>query len=700
MESATIIFQPSGHRGKISKNKSVLEAARELGENIESLCGGKGSCGKCRVLIADGSYPKYNIVSGRNNISGWKKAENRFIDKKNKKKGYRLACCAAIKGDVLAFVPEESRASKQIVSKRPHLVTIPYDPIVKKYDLIMDPPSVNDSKGDLERLLGALKIQYGREELGCDIDVLYSCDIDVLRNLPIRLREENWHVTVSVWMDKEIIRILPGEVLDCFGIAVDIGTTTVVASLVHLNSMKILDTQYIMNPQVKYGEDVISRINYHVHNKEGLAEMSADIIEALNSMIEALLRSTWPDNTSWLSTEEELIYNEVQKQRAKTEGKFLCLTPEDIEDVTIVGNTIMHHIFLKLDPRHVARTPFPPVVQKSLNIKARNLNLNICPSAYIHILPNEAGFVGADNVAVLTAEAPYKSDQIQLIIDIGTNGELVLGNRKRLLSTSCATGPAFEGAEITFGMRAAPGAIERIAIDPDTHEVVYKVVGHDAWSNYVKPGELQVRGICGSGIMDLLAELYRTGIINKSGALQKNQKSPRYCANPETRQEEFVIAWANETAIGRDITITQKDIRQIQLAKAAIYTGCKLLMRELGTDRVDVIKIAGGFGLHIDPVKTLIMGMIPDCDPKKIVPIGNAAGTGALITLLNREKRSESDWVARMVEYVDLASLQGFKDEFIEALHIPHKKDPFPHLEPIVPLEILFQEKNAVLKID
>ena len=390
-----------------------------------------------------------------------------------------------------------------------------------------------------------------------------------------------------------------------------------VASLVHLNSMQILDTQYIINPQVKYGEDVISRINHIVHNKDGLAQMSADIIEALNSMIEALLCSTWPDDTYCQETTEEFNYIAVQKQRAKTEGKFLCLIPEDIEDVTIVGNTIMHHILLRLDPRHVARAPFPPVVQKSLNIKARDFGLNICSSAYVHILPNEAGFVGADNVAVLTAEAPYKSDQIQLIIDIGTNGELVLGNKERLLSTSCATGPAFEGAEITFGMRAAPGAIERIAIDTETHEVVYKVVGHDAWSNYVKSGELQVRGICGSGIMDLLAELYRSGIISKSGAFQQNQTSPRFRINSDTKHKEFVIAWANETVIGRDITITQIDVRQIQLAKAAIYTGCKLLMREWGTDRVDVVKIAGGFGLHVDPVKTLIMGIIRLVTPIK-----------------------------------------------------------------------------------
>ncbi|MBW2407628.1 MAG: DUF4445 domain-containing protein, partial [Deltaproteobacteria bacterium] len=602
MEKATIIFQPSGCRGKITKNLTLLKAAQELGENIESLCGGKGTCGKCRILVSEGDFPKYEIDSRRKNLSIWQKSEANFINKKQKTEGFRLACCAEIKGDVLAFVPEESRAAKQVVSKRLRPVTVPYDPIVEKYDLIIGPPSKNGSQGDLERLLDALGNQYGLEDLGCDIDTLYPCDIDVLRKLPSRLRERSWHVTVSVWMDREIIRILPGKVLDSFGVAIDIGTTTVVASLVHLNSMQILDTQYIMNPQVKYGEDVISRINYLVHNKDGLSQMSADIIGALNRMIEALLGSTWPDDADYQETTEAFNYSHVQNQRAKTEENFLCLIPEDIEDVSIVGNTIMHHIFLKLDPRHVARAPFPPVVQKSLNIKARNLGLNICPSAYVHILPNEAGFVGADNVAVLTAEAPYKSDQIQLIIDIGTNGELVLGNKERLLSTSCATGPAFEGAEITSGMRAAPGAIERIAVDPETHEVAYKVVGYDAWSNYAEPGELQVRGICGSGIMDVLAEFYRSGIITKSGAFQQNQVSPRFRINSATKHREFVIAWANETAIGRDITITQKDIRQIQLAKAAIYTGCKLLMREWGTDRVDVVKIAGGFGIHMDPV--------------------------------------------------------------------------------------------------
>ena len=327
MEKITIIFQPSGRRGKIAKGKNILDAARELGQNIESLCGGKGSCGKCKVLIAEGHYPKYGITSHPKNLSRRRKTEANFISTAQKKKGLRLACCAAIKEDALVFVPEESRASKQIVSKRPCLLSVDYDPVVKKYDLIIQPPSANDARGDLERILSALNLQYDLKDLGCDIDNLYACDIDVLRHLPIRLREQDWHVTLSVWMDREIIRIGPGRASNAYGIAVDIGTTTVVASLVHLNSARILDTQYIMNPQVKYGEDVISRINYHLQNKEGLSQMSMDMGEALNRMIELLLRSTWPEGTHWTETVETSDWSDIEKQREETDGEFLWLFP-------------------------------------------------------------------------------------------------------------------------------------------------------------------------------------------------------------------------------------------------------------------------------------------------------------------------------------------------------------------------------------
>jgi len=310
----------------------------------------------------------------------------------------------------------------------------------------------------------------------------------------------------------------------------------------------------------------------------------------------------------------------------------------------------------------------------------------------VFILPNEAGFVGADNVGVLICEEPYKSEETQLIIDIGTNGELVLGNKRKLISSSCATGPALEGAQLQFGMRAAPGAMERIKIDPETHEVDYKVIGRDAWRTFSEPKEMKAKGICGSGILDVLAELYTAGIVIKSGAFGKEQKSNRYRRNAENNQPEFVLAWAEETSIGKDIVITQRDIRQIQLAKGALHAGVKLMMRRMDMDLVDKVKIAGAFGTHVDRVKALIMGLFPDCEIERILSVGNAAGDGCRAALLNRAKRAEADWVARNVEYIELTVETDFQKQFMECMQIPHMKDAYPHLEGIVPAEVLHQQ--------
>ncbi len=355
----------------------------------------------------------------------------------------------------------------------------------------------------------------------------------------------------------------------------------------------------------------------------------------------------------------------------------------------------MHHILLQLNPEYVGLAPFPPVIHHSLDIKARDLGIKINPSAYVFVLPNEAGFVGADNVGVLIAEEPYKSSENQLIIDIGTNGELVLGNKFKLISSSCATGPALEGAQIAFGMRAAPGAIERIKIDPDTHEVDYKVIGRDAWRSFSEPKEMKAKGICGSGILDVLAELYAAGVIAKSGVFAKEQKSNRFRKNPDTNQPEFVLAWAEETSIDKDIVITQKDVRQIQLAKGALYAGCKLMMRRMGLEKVDKVKIAGAFGTHVDRTKALIMGLFPDCEIDKIQSVGNAAGDGCRAALLNRKKRVEANWCSRNVEYIELTVEKDFQQQFMEAMQLPHMTDEFPHLEGIVRDEILQAGKGA-----
>ncbi|MGM0656761.1 MAG: ASKHA domain-containing protein, partial [Thermodesulfobacteriota bacterium] len=591
-DKATVIFQPSGRRGEVPKDITLIEASRLLGVDIESLCGEKKSCGKCIVRIEDGFYAKYNIESSPNHLSEWQEEEAKFINEENRKKGYRLGCCAKVEGDVLVFVPEESRAGKQVVSKAARDINIFHDPTVRVYYLELKKPSFEEPTGDFERLCEGLAREYSLTNL--------RIDIQALRALPGALRDGDWKVTVSVWNEKEIIRVRPGKAEDYFGIAIDIGTTTVAGYMCNLRTMEVVDTVSMMNPQCKYGEDVMARITYHMTTPDGLKRMSDDIIEGLNTLISKAVEATHPPKKKVKKKNNDDDSELTEWTEKHEEGKtYYRLSLDDIEDVTIGCNTAMHHILLQLDPQFVSLAPFPPVNHCSLDIRARDLGLQINPSANIFVLPNEAGFVGADNVGVLIAEEPYKTTDYQLIIDIGTNGELVLGNRDKLISSSCATGPALEGAQLSFGMRAAPGAIERIKIDPETHEVDYKVIGREAWLKFSAPEEMKTKGICGSGILDVLAELYVAGVIDKSGVFSDNQKSDRCRINPDSNQPEFVLAWANETSIKRDVVINQKDLRQIQLAKGALYAGCKLMMRRMGLDKIDKVKIAGAFGTHV-----------------------------------------------------------------------------------------------------
>jgi uncharacterized 2Fe-2S/4Fe-4S cluster protein (DUF4445 family) len=679
-DKAKIIFQPSGRRGEVEKGVSIIEASRQLGVDIESLCGEKKVCGKCKIRIEEGFFEKYGIQSSKDHAGKWLTEEKKFINREQRQAGYRLGCCARVEGDLLVFVPEESRAGKQVVSKAARDIPIEWNPAVKYYYIELSEPTFRDPKGDLERIFDQLNTRYGLSDL--DIDYLS------LKTIANQLREGKWKITVAMWMDREIIRVLPGKRANYYGLAVDVGTTTVAAYLCNLASMEVIDTVSMMNPQCKYGEDVMSRITYHMMHEDGLAKMSGDIIEGINSLIVQVCEATHPPNKGRKKNGSD----KEEDEKIVQEKPYPCLTPSDIIDMTIVGNTAMHHILLKLNPEYMGVAPFPPVAHKSMDIKARDLGIQINESAYVHILPNEAGFVGADNVGVLIAEEPYNKDEIQLIIDIGTNGELVLGNKDKLISSSCATGPAFEGAQLAFGMRAAPGAIERITIDPDSHEVDYKVIGKSAWRSYSEAKEMEAKGICGSGILDVLGELYRSGVVVKSGRFNTEQKNSRFRKNPENNQPEFVIAWADETTIGKDIVITQKDIRQIQLAKGALYCGCKLMMRRMGIHKVDKVKIAGAFGTHVDREKALIMGLFPDCEIEKIISVGNAAGDGARAALLNREKREEANWVSRNVEYIELTVEKDFQEQFMEAMQIPHMKDHFDHLKGIVPEEILNQK--------
>ncbi len=673
-----VIFQPSGRRGEVPKDVTLIEASRLLGVDIESLCGEKKVCGKCKIRVEEGFFEKFGIESSGSHLSGWQEEEEKYINAEERKKGYRLGCVSKVEGDVLIFVPEESRAGKQVVSKKARDIHIDHNPAVKIYYVEVEPPTFEEPTGDFERICRELEKEYGLKDL--------KIDIFTLRQLPTALRDGDWKVTVSVWNDQEIIRVRPGKAEHSYGLAIDVGTTTVAGYFCDLTTMEVVDTVTLMNPQCKYGEDVMARITFHMTTENGLQRMSDDIIEGLNWLIDEAIKNTYPPKKKGEEGPEEWI--EVPE-----EGKtYLRLSREDVEDITLGGNTAMHHILLQLNPEFVGLAPFPPVIHHSLDIKTRDLGINVNPGSYVFVLPNEAGFVGADNVGVLIAEEPYKSDDIQLLIDIGTNGELVFGNKEKMISSSCATGPALEGAQLAFGMRAAPGAIERINIDPETHEVDYKVIGRDAWRQYSEAKEMKCKGICGSGILDVLAELYRAGVVTKSGAFSKEQKSNRFRRNPENNQPEFVLAWAEETSIEKDVVITQRDVRQIQLAKGALHAGCKLMMRRMGMDTMDKIKIAGAFGTHVDREKALIMGLFPDCEIEKILSVGNAAGDGCRAALLNRAKRDEANWVSRNVEYIELTVEEDFQKQFMECMQIPHMKDAFPHLEGLIPDEILHQK--------
>ncbi|MCX5818603.1 MAG: ASKHA domain-containing protein [Deltaproteobacteria bacterium] len=640
MKRYQVIFQPSGRRGEIPEGTTVLEASRLLGVGIESVCGGKKSCGKCLIRIGSETFDRYGITSFPDHLSPFTEEEGKLIGEKERAEGFRMACAALIRGDVLIFVPEESRTGKQVVRKEATDRAIRLDPAVRLFPVTLRPPELDDPQADYERLVAALAQRFGLQRP--------EIDYPALLGLPGALRKGNWTVTAAIWMEREILAVFPGEVEEAYGLAIDVGSTTVAGYLCSLKTGKLIGTESLMNPQITFGDDVISRITYVIDNPDGMKKMRGAIIDGLNHLI----RTVTGDHG---------------------------LSPDDILEITIVGNTVMHHLFLGIDPRALGFSPFTPAVHRSLDIKARDLGLQAHPAANVHILPIIAGFVGADNVGVLIAEEPYRQDEMTLIIDVGTNGEMILGNREKLLSASCATGPALEGAHIRFGMRAAPGAIERIRIDPDTLDVSFKIIGVERWRPEFRiTGAL---GICGSGIIDGVAELYRVGIIDQSGRFRSDLATPRL--RLADGKPEFVIAWPDETSLEGAITISQQDVRSVQLAKGALYAGAKLLMKKRGIEKLERVVLAGAFGSYIDKTEAMILGMFPDCDPECIFSVGNAAGDGARIALLNRDKRLEAEEMARRVEYLELTLAKEFQQEFTSALFIPHMADAFPHLPPL-----------------
>ncbi|MCC6189109.1 MAG: DUF4445 domain-containing protein [Anaerolineales bacterium] len=636
-----VIFQPAGSRGLIEEGTTILDAARSLGVEIETPCGGRLMCSKCRVRVEAGFFERFGIESGPQHLNPVLDKERSFFHSKGlTEPNLRQSCVATIHGPVVVFVPEESRAVKQLIRKSARELNIAIQPAVQRYFVELKPATLHDPLGDWERLQAALADQHGLTGL--------RLDFGVLRELQRQVRSGEWKVTALVWQGQEVIRVVPGFAEYALGLAVDVGTTTMAGFLCDLDSGHVLATESLMNPQTPYGDDVMARITYAMTHSDGLATLHRAVLDGLNTIVSKV---------------------------CETAG----YAPTEIAEAVLVGNTCMDHIFLNIFPKYVGVSPFAPAIHHSVDVKARDFGLNILPSGNVHVLPNEAGFVGADNMACVIAEEPYNQDEIMLVIDIGTNGEMVLGNRHKLISASVPTGPAFEGAQIQYGMRAAVGAIEKVDIDPTTWEVRFRVIGQEAWSSELPPEAIKAKGLCGSAMIDLGWELYRAGVVDATGRFSKEAHSPRLRQGPDG--PEFVLAWSHQTAIGRDITFNVNDMRALQLAKSAMYSAAKIMMRRLGVAQLDRVVLAGAFGSFIDKVKAMAMGLYPDCELRQVYAVGNAAGDGARIALLNVAKRAEADQIARQIEYVELTVEPDFEKQFAAAMHFPHMSDAFPHLQ-------------------
>lgn len=638
---------PSGRRGQVPIGANLLDAARLLGVELESICGGRQTCGKCQIVVEEGHFPKHAITSTADHLSPMDSREADYRQSHDLGQR-RLACACEVLGDLLITVPEESQARKQIIAKAATDRVIEVKPAVRQVYVEVEPATMESHGGDWERLQIALAEQWQLHTL--------TIDPVILPTLQLALKDGKQAVTVTLWQDKEVLRVQPGYAEGVYGLAVDIGSTTVVAHLCDLRTGQVLATEAMMNPQVRYGEDLMSRVSYGMMEPQGVARLHRSIIGALN---------------------------DLAKRAAATAG----LTTEDILEVVLVANTVMHHLLLGIDPVELGGAPFALAISDPVDLKARDLSLKLHPAARVHVLPCIAGHVGADNVAVQLAEAPHQQDELMLIIDVGTNAEIVLGNREAVCCASSPTGPAFEGAQITHGQRAAPGAIERVRIDPLTLEPRFKVIGGDDWvsPDSAPPDHVRATGICGSGIIEAVVEMFLAGIIDQDGRFNENgpSRSPR--VRFDGRRGEYVLADPSQTVTGSPMVVTQNDVRAIQLAKGALYAGVKLLMEHKGVTTVDRIVLAGAFGSYIDPQHAMILGMIPDCELSKVVAVGNAAGDGARIALLNRDQRTEAARIARRVEHVQTAVAANFQAEFVGAMALPHATDSFPHLEGLIP---------------
>ncbi|MEQ6248007.1 ASKHA domain-containing protein [Sulfitobacter sp. HNIBRBA3233] len=651
-----VIFTPSGKRGRFPVGTPVLTAARQLGVDLDSVCGGRGICSKCQISPGYGEFSKHGVTVEADALSPWNKVEERYDSKRGLKEGRRLGCQATVQKDVVIDVPAESQVHKQVVRKRAELRDIVLNPSTKLYYVEVAQPDMHDPSGDLERLRAALFEQWELEDV--------TADLHILQMMQPVLRKGDWKVTVAIHLGdhenkKRIMHVWPGFYDGTiYGLAVDLGSTTIAAHLCDLQTGEVMASAGVMNPQIRFGEDLMSRVSYSMMNASGANEMTRAVREGMNALFTQIG-----------------IEANIDKQL--------------IVDAVFVCNPVMHHLFLGIDPYELGQAPFALATSNAMRLRADDLDLNIHPSARVYMLPCIAGHVGADAAAVALSEHPNESEDLVLVVDVGTNAEILLGNREKVLACSSPTGPAFEGAQISSGQRAAPGAIERVEIDPETKRARFKVIGSDLWSDEdgfeAATARTGITGICGSGIIEMVAEMRIHGILDAPGLIGSPEQTGSDAVFQDGRTYSYLVHDGTATG-GPRITVTNRDIREIQMAKAALYSGARLLMDKFGVDKVDRVVLAGAFGAHISPKHAMVLGMIPDAPLDKVSSAGNAAGTGARIALLNNDARAEIEELVRQIHKVETAIEPRFQEHFVNASAIPNAVEPFPILNSIVTL--------------
>ncbi|MEM9425319.1 MAG: ASKHA domain-containing protein [Pseudomonadota bacterium] len=656
-DTALVIFTPSGKRGHVAVGTPVLTAARQLGVDLDSVCGGRGICSKCQVSPGQGDFAKHGVHVTETALSEFNAVEQRYDDKRGLKPGRRLGCQATIQSDVVIDVPPESQVHKQVVRKAAAARDITMDPATRLYYVEVREPDMDEPTGDLQRLREALERDWALPGL--------TASTRLLAKLQTALRKGSWSVTVAVWQDHhktapKLIDIWPGYFEGrLYGLAIDLGSTTVAAHLCDLRNGEVVASAGVMNPQIRFGEDLMSRVSYAMMNPGGAGEMTAAVHDAMDQL------------ATELASEADI-------------------PGEHIVEAVVVCNPVMHHLLLGIDPVELGQAPFALATSDAVTTAARDFGLaSINGDAQGYLLPCIAGHVGADCAAVALSEEPYKSDDLVLICDVGTNAEILLGTSEKVLACSSPTDPAFEGAQISSGQRAAPGAIERVEIDPATKEPRFRVIGSDLWSDEDGFGAATaasgITGICGSGIIEAVAEMRIAGLMDASGLIGSAEATGTARSVPDGRTHAYVL-YDGSAEGGPLITVTQGDIRAIQLAKSALYAGARLLMDELGTDTVDRVVLAGAFGAHISPKHAMVLGMIPDCALDQVTSAGNAAGTGARIALCDVSARAKIEHEVHKIEKVETAIEPRFQEHFVAANAIPHATAPFAELGRVVTL--------------